>query len=321
MTRESLSPSAQEVAEKDNRVRGILSSQGLSALVLTTQANFAWFTCGGDNRVANGTDLGGTSIIITPDAKYVVCDNIEAPRILDEELAGQGFEFVTYNWWESSLADEIAKLAKGPIGADTPIGSARLFGSEIAQLRYSLTGPEVERYRWLGKTSGECIAETGREIRPGITEHEIAASLAGKLTARGVIPNLILIAADERIEKYRHPIPTDRKLDRCAMLVIGSKKWGLVVSVTRIVHFGPIPAELRRKHDAVMTVDAELIAHTRPGASVDYTFRKGMEAYARAGFPDEWKLHHQGGPTGYAGRDYRAKLGVKDIVHLNQAFA
>ena len=70
-----------------------------------------------------------------------------------------------------------------------------------------------------------------------------------------------------------------------------------------------------------MTVDAELIAHTRPGTSIDYIFRKGMEAYARAGFPDEWKLHHQGGPTGYAGRDYRAKPGVKDIVHLNQAFA
>ena len=101
MTEESLSPSAQEVSEKENRVRELISSQGLSALVLTTQANFAWFTCGGDSHVGIGTDLGGTSIVITPDAKYIICDNIEAPRILDEELAGQGFEFKTCNWWRA----------------------------------------------------------------------------------------------------------------------------------------------------------------------------------------------------------------------------
>jgi Xaa-Pro dipeptidase len=321
LTRESLSASTDEIAEKERRVRDFLESLALNGLVFTTQASFAWFTCGADSHVGIGTDLGSVSLLITSDAKYIICDNIEAPRILDEELAGQGFEFRTYSWWESSPADEIAKLAKGPIGADTSLAGTRLLGSEIAQLRYSLTGPEVERYRWLGKASGECIAETGREIRPGMTEHEIAASLAEKLTARGVIANLILIAADERIEKYRHPIPTDRKLDRCAMLVIGAKKWGLVVSVTRIVHFGPIPAELQRKHEAVVTVDAELIARTRTGTPIDHIFRKGMEAYSCAGFPDEWKLHHQGGPTGYAGRDYRAKPGVKDIVHPNQAFA
>ena len=105
------------------------------------------------------------------------------------------------------------------------------------------------------------------------------------------------------------------------MVVAGAKKWGLILSATRIVHFGEVPAELRKKHDAVMRVDAEFIAHTRPGASVDFIFCKGMEAYAQAGFPDEWQQHHQGGATGYAGRDYRAKEGSKEVVQPNQAFA
>jgi len=321
LTRESLSASTDEIAEKERRVREFLRSRKLNALVLTTQANFAWFTCGAENRVGIGTDLGGASVLITPDAKYIICDSIEAPRILEEELAGQGFEFRAYNWWESGLADEVKKLAKEDFGADTPIPGASPVASDIALMRYSLTCHEVERYRRLGITTGECLAESGREARPGMTEHEIAAVLGEKLIRAGIIPNLILIAADERIEKYRHPIPTDNRLERCAMLVVGAKKWGLIVSATRIVHFGPIPADLRRKHDAVMTVDAELIAHTRPGTSVDYIFRTGVEAYSRAGFPDEWKLHHQGGPTGYAGRDYRARPGVKEVVHPNQAFA
>jgi len=321
VTRESLAAGSQEIAEKEKRVRGFLAAEGLNALVLTTQANFAWFTCGGDNRVVNAAEAGVASAVVTPDAKYIICDNIEAGRIADEEIGGQGFEFKTHNWWENSLADEIGKLVKGSIGSDIPISGTKMAAGDIAPLRYSLTEEEVERYRWLGMATGECMSASCRAISPGMTEHEIAAVLGERLIAKSIIPNLILVATDERIEKYRHPIPADKMLERYAMVVTCARKWGLIVSTTRIVHFGPVPADLRRKHDAVMAVDAEMIAHTRPGTSVDYIFRKGMEAYARTGFGDEWRLHHQGGPTGYAGRDYRAKAGVHGTVQLNQAFA
>ncbi|HEX2987903.1 MAG TPA: M24 family metallopeptidase [Chloroflexota bacterium] len=321
MTRESLSASPLEMVEKEQRVRHFLADQKLDGLVLTTQSNFAWFTCGGDSHVGIGTDNGSVSILVTPDAKYVLCDNVEAPRFLNEELAGQGFEFRVFNWWEGGPSDEIAKLVSGPVGADTPIPGTTLVAGKIPPLRYSLTAPEIERYRWLGKATGECLSEAAHEIRPGMTEHEIAAVLGGKIMSRGIIPQLVLIAVDERISKYRHPIPTDKTLDRYAMLVAGAKKWGLVVSATRIVHFGAVPCELKQKHDAVMAVDAEFIANTRPGTSVDYIFRKGMAAYERAGYPEEWHLHHQGGPTGYAGRDYRVKPGIQESVQPNQAFA
>ena len=319
MSKESLAAYSREIRKKEAEVRQFLATEGLHALALTTQANFCWFTCGGENRVATGSDLGGASAVITRKSKYIVCDNIEAPRLQREEVGTQGFEFKTYNWWESNLADEIKKLAKEPIGADSVIPGIRLVS--ITPLRYSLTPQEISRYRWLGKETGKCLAQTCREIKPGMSEHEIAAVLGKKMIAGGIVPNLILIATDERIEKFRHPIPTDKTLERYAMVVAGAKKWGLILSATRIVHFGKIPAELRKKHEAVMRIDAEFIAHTRPGTSVDFIFRKGMEAYAQAGFPDEWQQHHQGGATGYAGRDYRAKQGSKEIVQRNQAFA
>ena len=46
-----------------------------------------------------------------------------------------------------------------------------------------------------------------------------------------------------------------------------------------------------------------------------------MDIYAKTGFRDEWKLHHQGGATGYSGRDYKGTSNSKEIVELNQAFA
>jgi hypothetical protein len=68
-------------------------------------------------------------------------------------------------------------------------------------------------------------------------------------------------------------------------------------------------------------VDAALISSTKPGARMGDIFRKGMDAYAEAGFPDEWRLHHQGGPTGYRARDFLVNEGTDALVVENQAMA
>ena len=47
---------------------------------------------------------------------------------------------------------------------------------------------------------------------------------------------------------------------------------------------------------------------------------RGIEAYRSAGYPDEWKLHHQGGAIGYTGRDYRTSFETADVVQANQGF-
>ncbi len=321
MTRESLAAIANEIAEKERRVRAFMTEKGYDAVVLTTQANFAWFTCGGDSHVGYGTDMGCVSVVVTQDAKYLICENIEAPRMLDEELAGQGFEFRVRDWWAGGLSDEVGKLASGRIAADTPIDGTDLAAGQIPPMRYSLTEQEIERYRWLGRQTGECLSWAAHAVEPAMTEHQVAGLLGGEMIMRGITAHLILVAADERIAKYRHPIPTDKRVGKCVMLVAGAKRWGLIVSATRLVHFGPLSAELRRKHDAVMAVDAEFITHTRPGMSVADVFSKGVAAYEREGFADEWRLHHQGGSAGYAARDYRARTGISEVVQANQAFA
>ena len=42
-------------------------------------------TCGGLNAIGFATELGGTSLLITENAKYALSDNIEAPRMIQEE--------------------------------------------------------------------------------------------------------------------------------------------------------------------------------------------------------------------------------------------
>jgi len=312
-----------EFEAKLTRVRGFMAEKGYDGVALTTQANYAWLTCGGDNHVAMASEGGVAYLLVTADAVYLMTNNIEAGRQRDEEIADLPIQVHEQMWHdEDREAMARAVVGDGKVASDGawPAGSSSQ-ASALARLRWQLLEPEVERYRWVGKQTAAALAATATEIRPGMTEHEIAALLGGKLLSHGITPAVLLIATDGRCFGYRHPIPTDRKLERHAMLVIGARRWGLGVSATRMVHFGAPDAELRRRHEAVCRVDARLIRETVPGAAVRDIFTRAVETYRDTGYPDEWTLHHQGGATGYAPRDYRGGLASPETVLEGQAFA
>lgn len=312
----------EELAAKEQRVRDLLDRENLDGLLLSKHANFAWMTGGGSNYVAVNAETGVAHALVTRAGKWIICDNIEARRVMEEEVSGLGFGSESYYWYEDRLASALDRLAPGArLGSDTGRAGMRDVDARLGALRASLLPAEVERYRELGAITAGCMTEACRRVRPGMTEHEVAGVLCAELIARGAFPVVALIAADERAFRYRHPIPTERRVENHVMLVICGRKRGLILSMTRVVHFGPLPAELRRKHDAATKVDAALIAGTVPGARIGDVFQAGVEAYAAAGFPDEWRLHHQGGPTGYVGREFRATPDCDQLVVENQAFA
>jgi Xaa-Pro aminopeptidase len=313
----------EEIEVKRKRVHDFMEEQGLDAVILENQSSFAWYTGGGDNHVGIATERGSALLVITRDADVVVTSNIEAPRVMMEEVPGLGLELAEVPWHErGGVMKAVERLAgKGKAASDTGFaGSAKMAG-ELAELRFSLTEAEMERYRKVGRDTEESVRSVCKRVEPGMTEHAIAGMVAEELYFRGVTPVVLLIAADDRIEKYRHPINTNRKVNRYVMVVSCGRRWGLIVSCTRIVHFGNLPAELRRKHDAVLKVDAALNLSTVVGAEIGSVLQAGIEAYGAVRFPEEWQMHHQGGPTGYAPREFRAMIGEKRQVVGNQAFA
>lgn len=312
-----------EIEVKEARIRDFLTDRGLDAVLLSTQANFAWATGGKQNYVGIASEMGVASLLITLKKKYVVTNTIEKYRIMDEELKETGYELIDFEWFDDEqkikIVTDFSQTMK-IVSDDGFAGTANLAG-EIAKLRYSLTAEEISRYQWLGRKCGEAIAEVCHSIRIGHSEHHIASHLAAELIAQGIMPIVRLVAVDDRVYKYRHPIPTDTKVKKYALVVLCARKFGLIASVSRLVHFGKLPAELRKKHDAVIKVDATFIASSKPGETSGNIFSAAQQAYADAGFPDEWKYHHQGGPTGYAPRDYRAIPGGSEKLVTDQAVA
>jgi Xaa-Pro aminopeptidase len=314
-------PTEAELNIKWERMKMLLDEFELDALLLRQVGNLAWITCGADSHVNMADTIGVAFLLITRTDRFVLTNNIESVRLMQEEgLAQQNWEFKVSPWYEQT--GNLAELTRGmKLGVDGDFPNSRELSSEIAQLRSHLTAEEGNRYRVLGALCAEGMWQAVNGVQPGMTEYEIAGMLSQAVESRGVQAIVNLIATDERIFSYRHPLPTSKQLRNYAMLILCGRKWGLICSLTRLVHFGKIPEEIRRKGQAVAEIDATMIAATRPGYTLGEVFFKAQQSYASAGYPDEWKKHHQGGSAGYAPREVTATPSSEQPILAGQVFA
>jgi len=315
---------AEEFSVKLERIRRYLAEKRFAGVALSRSDNFAWAGCGADSVVNTASETGVGTLVVSRDSVALVANNIESDRLLAEELEGLPIDEVrTFPWERPGEKDEtIAQMAAGGwFASDDGAGGLPAIGDDFARLRYELTAAEVERYRTLGKDLSAAVEAAARSVERAMTEAEVAALLASHCWQKGMNPVVLLVAADERIENWRHPVVKDTPLARCVMLVTCCRRQGLVAAITRLVHFGPIPEELKRRHHAVCRVDAAFMLNTSPGKTAARVFEAGRQAYSDVGFPDEWQLHHQGGAIGYLPREYIATPECTEIVRQNQAFA
>lgn len=312
---------AEEVAEKHRRVVAFLQAHGLDGVLLTRRDNFAWYTGGGDNHIPSSQEAGVATLWITPDGATLLTSNIEAARIMEEELAGVMDTCESWGWYEDADAFIRARIAGKRVVSDTGIAGTENRSDALKQLRYELTENERRHLGQLGRVFGEALEWAARSVRIGDTEHEIGARLSQRLLDAGVEPTVNLVAVDERIFHYRHPIPTGKRLERYAMLVGCARSGGLIVAATRLVHFGTVPRDVADRYTALLEVEATLHAETKAGQSAADVLNKAIAAYERVGFKDEWKDHHQGGAIGYDNREWLATPHETEKIRENQALA
>ena len=310
-----------ELQRKKDQIRAFMARNEVEALLLQQVGSFAWATCGAASYVNTAATMGAASLLLTPNGRYLITNNIEATRLEQEEvLKLQGWEFRAAPWYEAD--GTIAELSQGlEMGADSVYPGAKNLVAELSRERAKLTIEEGDKFRKLGQICAAAMDEAVHAVQPGMTEYEIAAVLAQASEKRGAQAIVNLVATDERIFKFRHPLPTGKTLEKYAMLVLCGRRWGLIASITRLVHFGPLPDELKRKEKAVAQVDAAMIAATRPGVALKDVFERATAVYAQTGFPDEWQRHHQGGPAGFEPREYVATPTSTELVTAGQAYA
>ncbi|RHZ41902.1 hypothetical protein DYB31_016322 [Aphanomyces astaci] len=274
--------------------------------------------------------LGGVgSIYIDATRVVLITNNIEGHRLQLEELSGLDLEVLRHSQlFVQAVATSIAN------GSSVQFDTDASFDNALAPLRQALTPLDIQRFRQRGHDCSSILSHVSRtHVRPGMTEWAIGAAISQACVGRGIDVVVLLVAADDRVDAIRHPLPTTNVLRHKAMLVLCGRRGGLIASLTRMVYFSQdtrIPDDLRKRHDAVTFVDAAALAATAaPLATSGDVFRAIQAAYTSTGFANEWTLHHQGGGTGYKSREWKAtptsEVGAArvfpDGIAPNQAFA
>lgn len=307
-------------AEKIRKIRNWMNERQISSLFIRSRVNYAWLTTGGESMVTRNTSLGDGLVVVTADHLYLIAHSMDLQRLVDEQSFDTPFEPVLMRWYEGDLEARAFALAeKGQIAADYDVtGTINVF-SELVDLHWPLNPLEVERTIALAEAMDAILYETAQQIGPGMSEIEAAAVLRKLEIDRQIEADTLMVGAHSRNLKYRHPLPTEARLSDAVLLHSAARKWGLHVNLTRTACFGEPPGELRTIFDASSTIQAGIINLLRPGLKFAEILTFQKQQYAELGYPDEWKLHFQGGPLGYVIVDARRCESGKTVT-VNMPF-
>ena len=283
------------MSEAERKRRAALEAADGAALVVSAPENVRWLLCGRGRPV--DVCSSDYTVVLREGEGFVLHADIERSRVESEERLDEvGYELVAFPWHEGR-EPTLERLAGRGARTDREVEAA------LAPHRRELCEEEVERYRAAGGDAAAAFTEVVRHLRPELTELAAAGGLAAAARTRGLIARVNLVAGEQRQPVHRHPLPTSAPLGRHALLALTVERAGLHASMTRIVSFGPPPQRLADLVRASAEVDAAVISASRPGVTHGELFDVIAQSYERQGFREEWRSHHQGGLTGYKGRE------------------
>jgi len=286
-------------AERLDTLRAVVRGRDGRAALLRTRANVAWATAGAQHHVVTSAAEGVGALLVADEGTWFLAPNIEAARLRDEEIGELGLDIVEHDWWApDGLERDVTRLLGGDSGS---VLSDADLDAELRARRSRLDPLDHERMGRLGAIGAAAVEGALADAHQDMTEHELAADLLARLP--GIRAPVVLVATDDRIARFRHPLPTARRIHARVMLVLVAEAWGLHVALTRFRSWRPDSEDVQRRWAAVATVQGAMHAASRPGVILGEVFATARQAYADAGFPDEWRDHHQGGIIAYEGRE------------------
>jgi Xaa-Pro aminopeptidase len=291
-----------EVARKLGALRELLDRRGLPAVALCGTDGVAWVTGGLTNRIESGSPASAAWVVVTPGSADVVTTNVELPR-LAAEAALEGFGLHGVDWFDpGGFAGAVERLAGveaarvGGLGVDVD--------DDLVELRLPLGPEEQDRLAALARDAVAALEGAVRSWRPGELDVEVQARVAAGLEAVGAFGACLFVGGDDRVERFRHPLPGGHAVHRLVMAVVVAERHGLHVAATRFASAGPLPAPVRAARAKAAEVERAVLEATRAGATYGDVMEALAAAYAGVGRPGEWRDHYQGGPIGYRQREF-----------------
>jgi Xaa-Pro aminopeptidase len=296
------------------RISGWLDSRA-GGLVLTGPAAVAW-ACGG---VAPPVDRAAAVDLVwavfTAREAWLITTNVEAERVTAEyDPAAHGFASLAEVPWHSpdrfaEVAADLAGLPAADLASDGHPGFGTDVSQDLVALRLALSAAEAADLADLGADAARAVQDSLAHWRPGERDLDIQARCAARLEESGADAPVLIVGGDDRLERYRHPMAVGAPVRHQVMAVAVARRGGLHVALTRFASAGPVDPAQAARHREVTAVHDAVLAACRPGKTYGTVVESLASAYAAVGAEGGWMGHYQGGPIGFAQREFEIAPG------------
>lgn len=303
----------EEANAKIKLVRQLLKEKEYKAIAIKKQPNFSWITAGGRGFIGLASEMSCGAILVTQSDVYLVANNIEIGRLMEEELP-QGFaKPLVFDWYSGKTVDDVIRESVGDFITDNEVEGW------FKQQRIVLSESEQERYRIICADARDALENSCFVAESGLTEFDFSGIVANSLWAKGIEPITVLVAADDRSMSVRHYVPTAKKIENGFIVSICGRRNGLVASVTRTV-------ALTEKYDTsrfvqILEIENTVIKCIKEGITLGACFKEIEKAYSEQNLENEWHNHHQGGLSGYIAREVIANENSSEILRAGNVLA
>jgi Xaa-Pro aminopeptidase len=280
-------------AARRRRAQQFIRESDVDAALITAGPNVRYLTGLASSNAALLLPADGDRAILATDSRYTGAARRDAPdlEVLEErfiegklatEAARRGVRRLAFEAHEMTVERHAELVARAEGVATLP------FGRKIEMLRMVKDPAEIEKLEVACGLSDAAFAEIAPQIRPGISERELAILLDHAMALLGAErPAFDTIVAAGPNGAIPHHAPTSRPLQRGDLVTMdfGALCDGYHADMTRTVAVGQVADWQREIYDLVALAQQTGIAALSDGVeagAVDAAAREVIEAAGHA---------------------------------------
>jgi Xaa-Pro aminopeptidase len=286
---------------------GAARAAGLDALLLTAGTDLRYLTGYDAHQQERLTCLvlpaDGDPILLVP--------NLEYPAAQASPASGLGLDIIGWDETDDPYALVAARLPRAAavglsdrmwalmvlrLRAALPGARQELASLALRDLRARKSTPEIAALREAGAAIDRVHARVPGLLRPGRTEHEVAAEISELIVAEGHERADFAIVASGPNAASPHHAPAGRQLQRGDVVVVdigGTMPTGYCSDCTRTYAIGQPPADFAAYYEVLKDAQDAAVAAVRPGVTPEAVDGAARQPITAAGYGEQF-MHRTG---------------------------
>ncbi len=299
--------------DRRRRASAILRARGLAALLLAPGSDLAYLAgyrmFGSERLTCLVVGADGTATLVVPELESPRARTI-APE-LDQRTWGETDDpyavaaSLVRDTGDVALSDQMWALFVLSLQRALPGRRTVLASGVTAELRMRKEPHEIEALRAVAAAADRAYARVVRGQFAGRREREVAADLAALLREEGHEEVAFTIVASGPNGASPHHETGERRVERGDAIVLdfgGTRGW-YCSDITRTVHVGEPPAEVRGVHDTVRRAQEAAYAAAVEGATASSVDAAARGVIDDAGYAASF-IHRLGHGIGLDGHEH-----------------